>query len=137
MRMYHRGKADNVAVSPVIGVILMVAITVVLAGILYLWVSQLADHDDSGLDHFTFEFKLDSNNDVILMELQSGPLISSRYFTIKLDGIDGIIPEQNMHAGDTITITSPVDMISGSTYNIKLIKDYNVIWDQDYIAKDL
>ena len=137
MKMDHIRRTDNAAVSPVIGVILMVAITIVLAGVVYLWVVQLSDHEEVELDHFTFEFVLDSNNDVILMELQSGPLISSRYFTIKLDGINGTIPEQNMYAGDAISITSPIDMISGSTYNIKLIQDYTVIWDEDYIAQDL
>jgi len=34
-------------VSPVIAVILMVAITVVLAGVLYVWVTSLADTDDT------------------------------------------------------------------------------------------
>lgn len=40
MRKYIREKK---AVSPVIAVILMVAITVVLAGVLYVWVTSLAD----------------------------------------------------------------------------------------------
>ena len=38
-------KKNDMGVSPVIAVILMVAITVVLAGVLYLWVSSLADTD--------------------------------------------------------------------------------------------
>lgn len=37
---------DIVAVSPVIAVILMVAITVVLAGVLYVWVTGLSGSDD-------------------------------------------------------------------------------------------
>jgi flagellin-like protein len=40
--MYVRKKNEE-AVSPVIAVILMVAITVVLAGVLYVWVTSLAD----------------------------------------------------------------------------------------------
>jgi len=40
--MYVRKKNED-AVSPVIAVILMVAITVVLAGVLYVWVTSLAD----------------------------------------------------------------------------------------------
>ena len=43
------------AVSPVIATILMVAITVVLAGVLYVWASSLAgDSTGGGLDTFTF-----------------------------------------------------------------------------------
>lgn len=37
---------DDEAVSPVIGVVLMVAITVILAGIVFVLVSDLADVDD-------------------------------------------------------------------------------------------
>ena len=36
------------AVSPVIATILMVAITVVLAGVLYVWASQLAEGNTDG-----------------------------------------------------------------------------------------
>jgi len=37
-------KQDNIAVSPVIATILMVAITVVLSGVLYVWAQQLANN---------------------------------------------------------------------------------------------
>lgn len=43
--MYKKMKKD--AVSPVIAVILMVAITVVLAGVLYVWVTSLADTSET------------------------------------------------------------------------------------------
>ncbi len=38
---------DDKAVSPVIAVILMVAITVVLAGVLYVWVTSLSSTEDT------------------------------------------------------------------------------------------
>ena len=44
-----RIRKDDVAVSPVIAVILMVAITVVLAGVLYAWVSSINPGDDSSV----------------------------------------------------------------------------------------
>ena len=44
------------AVSPVIATILMVAITVVLAGVLYVWASSLADDSTGGgLDKYQFD----------------------------------------------------------------------------------
>ena len=44
------------AVSPVIATILMVAITVVLAGVLYVWASSLAgESTGGGFDAYTFE----------------------------------------------------------------------------------
>jgi len=47
---------DEGAVSPVIATILMVAITVVLSGVIYVWASSLADTSGGkGVPRFTFE----------------------------------------------------------------------------------
>ena len=46
------------AVSPVIATILMVAITVVLAGVLYVWASQLAEGNTDG-DFSMYRFSVD------------------------------------------------------------------------------
>ena len=51
--MQKKMKKD--AVSPVIAVILMVAITVVLAGVLYVWVTSLADTEDT-VDNLRLSF---------------------------------------------------------------------------------
>ena len=45
---------DDTAVSPVIATILMVAITVVLSGVVYVWAAQLADTDTKGVPRVTF-----------------------------------------------------------------------------------
>ena len=45
---------DESAVSPVIATILMVAITVVLSGVVYVWAAQLADTDTKGVPIVTF-----------------------------------------------------------------------------------
>ena len=45
---------DEAAVSPVIATILMVAITVVLSGVVYVWAAQLADADTKGVPIVTF-----------------------------------------------------------------------------------
>ena len=52
--MNNENRNDE-AVSPVIATILMVAITVVLAGVLYVWASSLAGDSAGGsLDAYTF-----------------------------------------------------------------------------------
>ena len=48
---------DETAVSPVIATILMVAITVVLSGVIYVWASSLADTDVKGVPRITFEIE--------------------------------------------------------------------------------
>jgi flagellin-like protein len=45
---------DEMAVSPVIATILMVAITVVLSGVIYVWASSLAETDVKGVPRVTF-----------------------------------------------------------------------------------
>jgi len=45
---------DYSAVSPVIATILMVAITVVLSGVVYVWAAELADTDTKGVPSVTF-----------------------------------------------------------------------------------
>ena len=57
-----RFKKNEEAVSPVIAIILMVAITVVLAGVLYMWVISLADTDE-GVDIMYFEVDDGTNLD--------------------------------------------------------------------------
>ncbi|MAK78157.1 MAG: hypothetical protein CL992_02655 [Euryarchaeota archaeon] len=51
---------DEQAVSPVIATILMVAITVVLSGVIYVWASSLADTSAKGVPRLTFS--LDSSD---------------------------------------------------------------------------
>jgi len=48
-------EADEQAVSPVIATILMVAITVVLSGVIYVWASSLADTSAKGVPRMTFD----------------------------------------------------------------------------------
>ena len=53
--MNNDNRNEEEAVSPVIATILMVALTVVLAGVLYVWASSLAgDSTGGGLDKFQF-----------------------------------------------------------------------------------
>ena len=57
------------AVSPVIATILMVAITVVLAGVLYVWASQLAEGNTDG-DFSMYDFEVNSAGTTFTTELE-------------------------------------------------------------------
>ena len=131
-----RARSSDSGVSPVVGVILMVSITVILTGILFMWTQQLSDADSKPLDIFHFDVALDSDDDEINLMLISGELISSRYFIVNFEGNEIFIPEQNLIAGELIVLTSPIDIQHGNNYNIKIIKDELVIWDGDTIAMD-
>ena len=72
------------AVSPVIATILMVAITVVLAGVLYVWASQLAEGNTDG-DFSMYDFSVtdasgtltsDAGQDLVYVAMDAGEDLS-------------------------------------------------------------
>ena len=72
------------AVSPVIATILMVAITVVLAGVLYVWASQLAEGNTDG-DFSMYGFAVtdaagsptaDAGQDLVYVAMDAGDDLS-------------------------------------------------------------
>ena len=90
-------KNEEEAVSPVIATILMVAITVVLAGVLYVWASELASNQT---DFGTFNNYLAEdirpttssavNDPLLRMRFSNGPDdLSWAFLEVKLSGEDG------------------------------------------------
>ena len=72
--MNNENRNDE-AVSPVIATILMVAITVVLAGVLYVWASSLAGDSAGGsLDAYAFSDD-DANNDPAMSDGSGDALV--------------------------------------------------------------
>jgi len=54
---------DKIGVSPVIAVILMVAITVVLAGVVYVWIQSISSPDNPGLAYVSAKVEGVNGND--------------------------------------------------------------------------
>ena len=86
-------RKDDKGVSPVIAIILMVAITVVLAGVLYVWVQQLAQTGDTGVETLqaTVIQGSDSNvtqGDLIVLSKGSGQSVDPEDYLVKY-GIEG------------------------------------------------
>ena len=90
------------AVSPVIATILMVAITVVLAGVLYVWASSLAEGNADG-DFQTYAFTgadaegaanipTEGDNDTLIkLTMTSGNDLNWAYMSVKLTTSNGDI----------------------------------------------
>ncbi len=97
--MKNENRNDE-AVSPVIATILMVAITVVLAGVLYVWASSLAEGNASGdltLYQFTGEDDsgnpgTDANDYLIRITMDQGKDIGWSAISVKIE-IDGGVPQ--------------------------------------------
>jgi flagellin-like protein len=87
------------AVSPVIATILMVAITVVLAGVLFVWASSLAEgNTDGNLALYAFSGKdaqgtpgTDGTDNLIMLTMDQGGDINWASISVKL-AIDGAAP---------------------------------------------
>ena len=87
--MIKRTVGENSAgVSPVIAVILMVAITVVLAGLVYYWIGQFSDTADKGLAYVGYEKVTYGQDWKITIEKVQGA-------RIQLEDINFLISDEN------------------------------------------
>jgi len=124
-------RKNDEAVSPVIAIILMVAITVVLAGVLYVWVTGLADTEGGASDVWTVDFEdhpdsaaAGAGGDFVDGELvirakhQSGALINWDDYDVFVENTDGERTLLVVDAGAADSETSPgADYILGFEYD--------------------
>ena len=104
--MNNENRNDE-AVSPVIATILMVAITVVLAGVLYVWASSLAgESTGGGLDTYTFSHRdaagdMSDNGEDALVHIQmtSGDALSWQRVKVSIV-VDGGASKLCVEGGD-------------------------------------
>ncbi|HII49817.1 MAG TPA: type IV pilin, partial [Candidatus Poseidoniaceae archaeon] len=91
MRQVKRVNYEK-AVSPVIATILMVAITVVLSGVLYVWAANLAESNtDGAFEMYTFsassapgEMTSDTNDNLIIVTMDQGEDIDWAKIDVKI-----------------------------------------------------
>ena len=127
MKIYFVRK-DEDGVSPVIAIILMVAITVVLAGVLYVWVMQLANIDDRDLEFPDIDAK-DGKGNVTATESLFAIYCRSRTvdlskYTIKFEknGADNLIGAEYIRGCSDyptlkVTETAQFRMKGGETWD--------------------
>ena len=125
---------DDDAVSPVIGVILMVAITVILAAVIGTFVLGLGEQVQSNSPNSQFTFDYDNSSDTMDITHTSGDEVSQSNFVVStsegdfttgttstdndgqnFDGVtDGDLePNTDANAGTTYTITNTHEIGSG------------------------
>ena len=93
---------NDEAVSPVIATILMVAITVVLAGVLYVWAANLAESNtDGSLELYTFSGADAPGSDgAVIMTMDTGSDLGWASVTIKAS-VDGAASTTVVECGST------------------------------------
>jgi len=117
---------EDRAVSPVIGVILMVAITVILAAVIGTFVIGLGDDIGATTPQASFDAEFDSEDDVVSFTHRSGDRVSAGDANLTASGVDFVVGSTNSGEnieGDTVTSNSAnvdTDLRAGSTVSVEL-----------------
>ena len=115
--MNNENRNEEVVKSPVIATILMVAITVVLAGVLYVWASSLADDSTGGggLDKYQFDSRdaagsmsSDAGDALVHIKMTQGDDLSWSVLRVSIV-VDG---------GNSFTCAEAPDADAACTYSI-------------------
>jgi len=128
---------DDRAVSPVIGVILMVAVTVILAAVIGTFVLGIGSQVTSKTPTSSFEFNLEDNgngfagdtDDKIEITHRGGDEVQKEALTLRVAGTDATplnwdTTEDIIGAGDTATYNE-----SGGSVSIEDGDDLKFIWE--------
>ncbi len=114
-------KMNEKAVSPVIATILMVAITVVLSGVLYVWASQLAEGNTDG-DFSMYDFEVrdsgtslssDSGEALAYVSMEAGEDLSWSTVVVQLSAEDSSYTECTNPGKSVETVCAVTDNNDG------------------------
>jgi len=140
-------KKNDMGVSPVIAVILMVAITVVLAGVVFLWAQSFTEDAKGGAKTLSVDLELVNNaaltQDVISITPLKGDIDWTDYRLI-FDGTE--VPTANLPTGannpTTVGLTADINvgdltLVVGQKYTVKMvfIEDQSVVLNTDVTCK--
>jgi flagellin-like protein len=112
--------ADDRAVSPVIGVILMVAITVILAAVIGTFVLGLGENVQSTSPSASFAFDYDSSTPELTITHESGDAIDPDRLSITSTSgtVSASFSGTEVSAGDSVTVSSSGALSSGATVRV-------------------
>lgn len=143
-------RPSDKAVSPVIAVILMVAITIVLAGVVFIWAGSFANDAEGEPEFFNVKPELTTTggnhpDQDLTIEIVSGT-INWPEFTVRLNEVDLNVSSNEVNAGDTETLDVPngdfpsggLTLQTGSVYRLKIISIDNnrIVFNDDIICEN-
>lgn len=121
---------DERVVSPVIGVILMVAVTVILAAVIGTFVLGIGQQVTTDTPKVSLGFDFDGNangygpsdgDDSVAVTHRGGDPVQNNAITVISSGtsVDGPFPNSEVTAGDTATISEPsITLESGNKVQV-------------------
>ncbi|MCU0799372.1 MAG: type IV pilin [Candidatus Thermoplasmatota archaeon] len=125
---------DKKGVSPILAILLLIAITLMVAGIVTLWTFSFLneEHDTNSL--FVFDVEITSSTDTILITQISGKIVNTSYFKFKIGDQQLNLTTGVFKAGEAMQINPGFDIIQYETYHIKIIYNNKMIYDREIIA---
>ena len=127
--------SEDDAVSPVIGVILMVAITVILAAVIASFVLGLGDAADEVQPNSNFALDdVDASEDNVTISLTDGDTIDEDEIVFRGDAIDGTeqlsdvddgVSNEEWNVGESITLDASEDALEAGAEGT-----INVVWEE-------
>ncbi|WP_117594803.1 type IV pilin [Haloprofundus halophilus] len=99
---------DERAVSPVIGVILMVAITVILAAVIGTFVLGLGDQVGNNAPQASFDFNYNNDGSEVTISHAGGATVNTDELSIIVDGGEETVTysDTRVSSGETLTTVS-------------------------------
>jgi FlaG/FlaF family flagellin (archaellin) len=126
---------SHLGVSPVIAIILMVAITIIIASVTAVWVfSFLGDGNTDKVDQYLFDVSLSGSDDTITISPMKGDPLPTAIMTVYINEQQVILPPMNVTVGTNMVASSPLDLSPGITYEVKIIIHDELQYDHDRIA---
>ena len=115
----------------------MVAITIILAGVVTLWVMSLVDDDQDTPRGYFLDCEISSSDQELTIMVISGEIIRTDSTRVTIDSVDLEMPSNvTLNAGEVLTLDIPAGFTVeiSQTYTIKVVIDNKVVWDKDIIA---
>jgi hypothetical protein len=112
----------------------MITISLILAGVVVFIVSQYFSNDRDTGDMWFFQSNADASSDTVEIKLIKGSINTTR-IEVRLDGIALNGTSEMLGPGDIHSIPAGIDIVHGHTYNIKIVVDDRVMYDNDVAAK--
>jgi flagellin-like protein len=118
---------DDKGVSPILAILMMIAITLVLAGVILLISSHFINYGSDTVEIFLFNVEAKGSADTINVEIMKGSLNTSR-MDVMLEGASLNITSTEIRAGETLRIPAGIDIVPGTSYDVTIIVDNKVMY---------
>ncbi len=128
----------NKGVSPILAIIILIGITLVVAGVAAVWFLGFASNRDDGSDGadiYVFNVKLDGSSDKITFTIISGEFLNTTKMVLRIDGTTIPIPIMKIGAGTDVEVDSGMDLQVGSYYKVKITVSNSLFYDNELVAR--